>query len=68
FDKAAIGYSVHYPTPLPFVEAYKYQAKSPKDFPVAVPLVEEIISLPMFPEMTETQVQKVADVVNQHLV
>ncbi|MDC8830482.1 DegT/DnrJ/EryC1/StrS family aminotransferase [Alteromonas gilva] len=64
-DKSNIGYSVHYPTPLPFIEAYAYQNKSEEDFPVASKLADEIISLPIFPEMTEKQVQTVAEIVNK---
>lgn len=64
FDRSNIGYSVHYPTPLPLLETYAYQNKSEDDFPVASLLAKEIISLPMFPEMTEKQVQTVAGIVN----
>lgn len=65
FDDAGIGYAVHYPTPLPFVKAYLYQGKEYEDFPVAHKLSKEIISLPLYPEMTEEQVKEVCDIVNE---
>lgn len=65
FDDADIGYSIHYPTPLPFVKAYLYQGKEYEDFPVAHKLSKEIISLPIFPEMSKQQVKEVCDIVNR---
>ncbi|MBT9585529.1 DegT/DnrJ/EryC1/StrS family aminotransferase [bacterium] len=51
---------VHYPTPLPLLEAYRYLGKTPEDFPVSSRLSLEILSLPMFPELTREQVAHVA--------
>lgn len=65
FDDAGIGYAVHYPTPLPFVKAYVYQGKEREDYPVAYRLSKEIISLPMYPEMSERDVKQVCDIVNK---
>lgn len=64
-DDAAVGYAVHYPTPLPFVKAYLYQGNEYDDFPVAHRLSKEILSLPVFPELTEAQVKQVCDLVNE---
>jgi dTDP-4-amino-4,6-dideoxygalactose transaminase len=47
---------IHYPTPLPFLPAYKYLGHAPADFPVAHRLQKEILSLPMYPEMTEEMI------------
>ncbi|MBS1490484.1 MAG: DegT/DnrJ/EryC1/StrS family aminotransferase [Bacteroidetes bacterium] len=52
--------SVHYPTALPNLKAYQYLNHSPDDFPVATCLQDEILSLPMFPELTEEQIQYTA--------
>jgi dTDP-4-amino-4,6-dideoxygalactose transaminase len=48
--------SVHYPTALPNLPAYKYLGHRPEDFPVASLLQNEILSLPMFPELTEESI------------
>ncbi len=52
--------SVHYPTALPNLPAYKYLGHKPEDFPVASSLQNEILSLPMFPELTEESIQYIA--------
>jgi dTDP-4-amino-4,6-dideoxygalactose transaminase len=48
--------SIHYPTALPNLLAYKYLNHSPSDFPVASRLQNEILSLPMFSELTVGQI------------
>ena len=59
-----IGHAVHYPAPLPFLDCYRYKKHERDDFPVAEKLCREIISLPMFSEMTEMQVEKVCEVLD----
>lgn len=51
---------IHYPVALPNLEAYQYLRLAPGLFPVATGLQAEILSLPMYPEMTEEAVQFVA--------
>jgi dTDP-4-amino-4,6-dideoxygalactose transaminase len=51
----------HYPTPLPFLKAYEYLGHTPADFPVVARHSREILSLPIYPEITEEQQQCVAD-------
>jgi dTDP-4-amino-4,6-dideoxygalactose transaminase len=53
--------SLHYPTPLPFLPAYNYLNHKTSDFPVANQLQKEILSLPMYAEMTEEMVQYVSE-------
>jgi dTDP-4-amino-4,6-dideoxygalactose transaminase len=52
-----IGCSIHYPIPLHLTEAYQ-DLGAPKagSFPVAERLAGEILSLPMFPELTASQI------------
>lgn len=52
---------IHYPTPLPFMEAYKYLNYTEADFPNLCKVKNEIISLPIYPEMTEEMVSYVVD-------
>lgn len=54
---ASIGCAIHYPTPLPFLDCYSYQRYQKGDFPVAEKLCLEILSLPIFPELSEAQVE-----------
>jgi dTDP-4-amino-4,6-dideoxygalactose transaminase len=57
--------SIHYPAALPNLPAYQYLNHSPSDFPVASRLQDEILSLPMYPELSEEQIQLVADSIRQ---
>ena len=61
-NAAGIGTSLHYPIPLPFLKAYRYLEHEPADFPLAWRNHTEILSLPIYPEMTEAQQQRVAEV------
>lgn len=52
--------AVHYPTILPNLEAYSYLGLTPDQFPVATAYQQEILSLPMYPELTEEQIKYIA--------
>lgn len=55
--------AVHYPTALPNLKAYAHLNKTENGFPVATKLQDEILSLPMYPELTEEQITYVADTI-----
>lgn len=60
-----VGTAIHYPIPLHFQPYYRDQEfYQGKDFPVTDMLSREIISLPMYPEMTVDQVCYVVDQIN----
>lgn len=54
---------VHYPLPLPFQPAFADLGHQPGDFPVAQQLAQAMLSLPLFPEMEEDEVESVCDVI-----
>ncbi|MEQ8629286.1 DegT/DnrJ/EryC1/StrS family aminotransferase [Ekhidna sp.] len=58
-----IGCAIHYPTPLPHLNSYSYKGHKKGDFPVAEKLCSEILSLPIFPEMIEDEVDWVSEVI-----
>jgi dTDP-4-amino-4,6-dideoxygalactose transaminase len=62
---AGIATGVHYPIALPSLAAYRYLGHRQEDFPVANRYAGEILSLPMFPEMTDDQVAYVCDVLRR---
>ena len=59
--KAAIGTGIHYPIPLHLQKAYASLNYSRRDFPVAGRVADEIVSLPMFPQLTADQQARVAE-------
>jgi dTDP-4-amino-4,6-dideoxygalactose transaminase len=62
-DAAGIGSAVHYPLPLHLQKAYAHLGHQPGDFPVAEQCSRECLSLPLYAELTEAQLQRVAGVV-----
>jgi dTDP-4-amino-4,6-dideoxygalactose transaminase len=64
---AAIDTGIHYPIALPYLNAYRYLRHSETDFPNALRASREIVSLPMFPELTEEQTDYVAKHVKEAL-
>jgi dTDP-4-amino-4,6-dideoxygalactose transaminase len=59
--KAGIGTGIHYPIPLHLQKAYASLNYSLGDFPAAERAAAEIISLPMFPQLTARQQALVAE-------
>ena len=60
-----ISTGIHYPTALPFLPAYKYLGYKASDFPVAHQYQDEILSLPMFPELNNDQIDYVANSIKE---
>ncbi len=58
---AGITTSLNYPKALPFYPAYSYLGHKPTDFPAAYRNQSRILSLPIYPEMTDDMIQYVAD-------
>jgi dTDP-4-amino-4,6-dideoxygalactose transaminase len=56
-----IGTGIHYPVPLHLQAAYASLGYKPGDFPHTEAVASEIVSLPMFPQLTAEQQQGVAD-------
>jgi dTDP-4-amino-4,6-dideoxygalactose transaminase len=59
--EAGIGAGIHYPVPVAFLKGVDADARR-GDFPVAEMLAGEILSLPLYPEMTDGQVDRVCEV------
>lgn len=58
-DRHGIQTAIHYPTPIHLTRAYHYLGYKEGDFPVAEALSREILSLPLFPELTEQELETV---------
>jgi dTDP-4-amino-4,6-dideoxygalactose transaminase len=56
---AGIATMLNYPKALPFYPAYAYLGHAPEDFPVAFRHQSQILSLPIYPEMTDEIIEYV---------
>jgi dTDP-4-amino-4,6-dideoxygalactose transaminase len=56
-----IGTGIHYPVPVHLQEAYRSLGYNRGAFPVAERCAAEFLSLPMYPELTEAQLDTVID-------
>ena len=61
-----IGSGRHYPTPVHLTRAYEWLGYARGSFPVAEALAAELLSLPMFPGMSEDDVSVVAAAVGDY--
>ena len=60
-----IGAGLHYPIPIHLQEAYREQGRGPGSFPVTEALAARVLSLPMYPELSLEQLERVAGAVRE---
>jgi dTDP-4-amino-4,6-dideoxygalactose transaminase len=60
-SETGIGTGIHYPIPLHLQKAYQHLHYKKGDFPVTERVAAEIVSLPMFPQLTQDQLTSVAN-------
>jgi dTDP-4-amino-4,6-dideoxygalactose transaminase len=60
--EAGVQTGVHYPIPVHLQPAYADLGYSSGDFPIVEQAAAEVLSLPMFPEMTDQQIESIATV------
>jgi len=56
---SGVGTGIHYPIPLPKLKAYESMGCDENDFIHSIKGCGEIVSLPMFPELTEENIDYV---------
>ena len=64
-SERGIATGIHYPKPLPLLDAYRYLGLTEADFPRAALASKRILSLPMFPELCRNTIQHVCDSIRQ---
>lgn len=60
--------SIHYPTPIPLMPCYFDLGYQQRDIPCSFALSQTQISLPIYPEMTSSNVQKVIDTIKAFFI
>lgn len=63
-SKNSVSSVVYYPIPLHLQEAIGFLGYKKGDFPVTEEISEKVLSLPMYPDLEETSVRKIADIIN----
>jgi len=59
--------AIHYPNALPNLVAYKHLGYQPSDFPIASEYQNQILSLPMYPELSKKMIDYVTDSIKEFL-
>lgn len=61
--KNQISFGIHYPNAMPFLEAYRYKNSKVEDYPVAVKLTNEILSIPIYPELSDKHIEYICNLI-----
>jgi dTDP-4-amino-4,6-dideoxygalactose transaminase len=61
-----VGTAIHYPIPIHLQEAYQDLGYRRGDFPVTEACADEILSLPMYPELREDEVREICGLVKDY--
>ena len=64
-EQNGIGCGLHYPLPLHLQKAYQHLGYKRGAFPVAEKAAQECLSLPIYPELSDEQLERVTSVIKQ---
>jgi dTDP-4-amino-4,6-dideoxygalactose transaminase len=65
-ESKGIGTGMHYPVPVHLQEAWRQYGGDKYHLPITEQVTKEILSLPMYPELTEEEVQYVCDCIREY--
>jgi dTDP-4-amino-4,6-dideoxygalactose transaminase len=60
-----VGTGLHYPIPLHLQKAYADLGYGEGDFPITEKVANEILSLPLYPQLTDEQIEYVSSKIKQ---
>lgn len=63
-EKFGIGYAFHYPKPIHLQKAYEHLNYKENSLPVSEELSKTTVSIPIFPELTDEEVDYIIDAIN----
>ncbi len=63
-EQGGVQTAIHYPVPIHLQEAYRDLGQGNGCFPVAEKCAEEILSLPIFPQLRDEEVRMVVELIN----
>src|SRR4029077_2372865 len=66
--KKGIQFGIHYPVPIHRQKAYQFLGYEIGSFPIAETLAHQLISLPMFPELSTSQIEQAAHALKEAAV
>ncbi len=66
-SEKGVGTLIHYPVPAHLQKAYRYRDVNEGDLPVTEYATKRILSLPMFPQLSDEQVDYVIDQIKQYV-
>ena len=64
-NSKGISTRIHYPIPIHLQKAYEYLNYKKGDFPITENYANEILSLPMYSELTEGEIEKVCKIIKE---
>ncbi|MFQ5743014.1 MAG: DegT/DnrJ/EryC1/StrS family aminotransferase [Acidobacteriota bacterium] len=64
-EQNGVRAGIHYPIPLPELEAYKHLGHRSSEFPVSSAAAREILSLPIYAELTEADIRYVVGLIRR---
>ncbi len=63
--KNKIGFGIHYPHPIHLHPAYKFLGYAKGNLPITEKFSDEIVSLPIFPELNEKEIGHITNTINK---